>query len=164
MGSCRYKAKEISDNIRSLGGSMSKFLSALWLLMTWHLLVIGYIKDILPKGPYLPCVSMAGRALLAGYHRYADIWMKKLWYIKIWFIKINTGKCFPHHRPIGRGILSPLVIVWFPSQRVRSDESIWYGVSFVSWNCILDSALPLLHYTGNTLSFLDHFIIRLKCL
>ena len=24
---------------------------------------------ILPKGPYLPCVSMAGRALLAGYHR-----------------------------------------------------------------------------------------------
>ena len=22
------------------------------------------------KGPYLPCVSMAGRALLAGYHRY----------------------------------------------------------------------------------------------
>ena len=27
------------------------------------------IKGILPKGPYLPCVSMAGRALLAGYHR-----------------------------------------------------------------------------------------------
>ena len=30
----------------------------------WH------IEGILPKGPYLPCVSMAGRALLAGYHRY----------------------------------------------------------------------------------------------
>ena len=29
-----------------------------------------YIEGILPKGPYLPCVSMAGRALLAGYHRY----------------------------------------------------------------------------------------------
>ena len=29
-----------------------------------------YIEDILPKGPYLPCVSMAARALLAGYHRY----------------------------------------------------------------------------------------------
>ena len=26
-------------------------------------------EGILPKGPYLPCVSMAGRALLAGYHR-----------------------------------------------------------------------------------------------
>ena len=29
-----------------------------------------YIKGILPKGPYLPCVGMAGRALFAGYHRY----------------------------------------------------------------------------------------------
>ena len=32
-----------------------------------------YIEGILPKGPYLPCVSMAthaGRALLAGYPRY----------------------------------------------------------------------------------------------
>ena len=28
------------------------------------------IQGILPKGPYLPCVSMAGRALLAGYPRY----------------------------------------------------------------------------------------------
>ena len=26
------------------------------------------IEGILPKGPYLPCVSMAGRALLAGYN------------------------------------------------------------------------------------------------
>ena len=26
-------------------------------------------EDILPKCPYLPCVSMAGRALLAGYHQ-----------------------------------------------------------------------------------------------
>ena len=25
-------------------------------------------EGILPKEPYLPCVSMAGRALLAGYH------------------------------------------------------------------------------------------------
>ena len=30
----------------------------------------AYIEGILPKGPYRPCVSMAGRALLAGYHRY----------------------------------------------------------------------------------------------
>ena len=28
-----------------------------------------HIEGILPKGPYLPCVSMAGRALLAGYPR-----------------------------------------------------------------------------------------------
>ena len=30
-------------------------------LWQWH------FEGILPKGPYLPCVSMAGRALLAGY-------------------------------------------------------------------------------------------------
>ena len=30
------------------------------------------LEGILPKGPYLPCVSMAGRAVLAGYHR--PIW------------------------------------------------------------------------------------------
>ena len=28
----------------------------------------SHIEGILPKGPYLPCVSMAARALLAGYH------------------------------------------------------------------------------------------------
>ena len=28
------------------------------------------IEGILPKGPFLPCVSMTGRALLAWYHRY----------------------------------------------------------------------------------------------
>ena len=32
-----------------------------------------HIKGILPKGPYLPRVSMAGRALLAGYRRYDKI-------------------------------------------------------------------------------------------
>ena len=29
----------------------------------------GEFDGILPKGPYLPCVSMAGRALLAGYRQ-----------------------------------------------------------------------------------------------
>ena len=33
----------------------------------------AYIEPILPKGPYLPCVSIAGRALLAGYPRYLII-------------------------------------------------------------------------------------------
>ena len=34
---------------------------------------LPYIEGILQKGPYLPCVSMAGRALLAGYPRYSVI-------------------------------------------------------------------------------------------
>ena len=35
-----------------------------------HRWVIQDIEGIMPKGPYLPCVSMAGRALSAGYPRY----------------------------------------------------------------------------------------------
>ena len=37
-------------------------VAAAW--VWWH------IEGILPKGPYLPCVSMAGRSLLAGYPQY----------------------------------------------------------------------------------------------
>ena len=32
-------------------------------------LLVPYVEGILPKGPYLPCVSMAHRVLLAGYPR-----------------------------------------------------------------------------------------------
>ena len=44
-----------------------------WLTPETHLNIkniLPGIEGILPKGPYRPCVSMAGRALLAGYHRY----------------------------------------------------------------------------------------------
>ena len=34
-----------------------------------EIMEIPHVEGILPKGPYLPCVSMAGRALLAGYPR-----------------------------------------------------------------------------------------------
>ena len=37
----------------------------LWITVWW------YMEGILLKGPYLPCVSIGGRALLAGYPRYA---------------------------------------------------------------------------------------------
>ena len=42
--------------------------------MDWN----AHIEGILPKGPYLPCVSMAGRAILAGYHLYPDIFKQNL--------------------------------------------------------------------------------------
>ena len=50
-----------------------------------------YIEGILPKGPYLPCVSMAGRVLSAGYHRYIK---KTAWLeiVLIWWwnsVKMN---------------------------------------------------------------------------
>ena len=34
--------------------------------------VLLHIEGILPKGPYLPCVSMACRAILARYPRYEE--------------------------------------------------------------------------------------------
>ena len=37
--------------------------------MEYHIIDNMQVYGVLPKGPYLPCVSMAGRALLAGYPR-----------------------------------------------------------------------------------------------
>ena len=45
------------------------------LVFSWVLLL--YIKSILQKGPYLPCVSMPGRALLAGHNLLNDIFSFK---------------------------------------------------------------------------------------
>ena len=44
---------------------------------SWLQYAAVHIEGILPKGPYLPCVSMAGRAFLAGYHRYV-MWSEKV--------------------------------------------------------------------------------------
>ena len=45
---------------RALLAGYPRYTSSSWL---------PYIEGFLPKGPYLPCVSMAGRALFAGYNR-----------------------------------------------------------------------------------------------
>ena len=55
----------------------------------WGPYYTPYIDGILPKGPYLPCVSMAGWALLAGYHRYYLKIMKTF----IRELKMNTVFC-----------------------------------------------------------------------
>ena len=46
-----------------------------------------YIEGILPKGPYLPCVSMMGKVLLAGYPPH----MQFLLTAYIFFIKANNS-------------------------------------------------------------------------
>ena len=48
-----------------------------------------HIEGILPKGPYLLCVSMAGRTLLAGYHRYLDCMWVAFVAGNLLFIKIR---------------------------------------------------------------------------
>ena len=44
----------------------------------------AHIEGILPKGPYLPCVSMTGRALFAGYPRYTGIIYGNQYHIIVW--------------------------------------------------------------------------------
>ena len=59
-----------------------------------HNQCIGYealIKGILPKGPYLPCVSMAGRALLAGYPWHMGHSLGHLCTYR-WLIVINNSR------------------------------------------------------------------------
>ena len=84
------RALSITNNIFFAGYKMYGFLFRLILLKPQfdiqHLIVApknnvlidrgqvtqncaSKLEGILPKGPYLLCVSMAGRALLAGYHR-----------------------------------------------------------------------------------------------
>ena len=55
-------------------GLIVAYLSTDFLEILYHLLslLFLYIEGILPKGPYLPCVSMAGRALFAGFPRYVN--------------------------------------------------------------------------------------------
>ena len=41
-----------------------------WGMHIFHNIIVWFMTGVLPKGPHLPCLSMAGRALLAGYHRH----------------------------------------------------------------------------------------------
>ena len=53
-----------------------------------------HIEGILPKGPHQPCLRMAGRALLAGYHRY-DTWIWTSLCPQIYHHSLEPG----HHQP-----------------------------------------------------------------
>ena len=76
---------------RRVSGISNCLMPVLQVLQFWQ-----QIEGILPKGPYLPCVSMAGRALLAGYHRNMGIISFKvtqafsntsslvIWYFRKW--------------------------------------------------------------------------------
>ena len=58
-------------------------VSGVWVMSCWWWGTGSDIEGILPKGPYLPCVSMAGRALLAGYHRYQGSKQGCNWYSRV---------------------------------------------------------------------------------
>ena len=68
-----------------------------------------YIEGILPKGPYPPCVSMAGRALLAGCHRY--------WTFPV---KLPLAECLK----ISLNIIQHWYFMWWHSA-VRQNAITW---------------------------------------
>ena len=57
-------------------------------------IIIAYFEGILPKGPYRPCVSMAGRALLAGYHRFYLLSYRDDYFISIQHCSMYIWKHF----------------------------------------------------------------------
>ena len=58
---------------------------------------IKEIEGILPKGPYLPCVSMAGRVLLARYHRN----------LCMYYLKVKCGRL---HQTVLQGCTASIAI------------------------------------------------------
>ena len=71
---------------------------------------IIYIEGILQKGSYLPCVSMAGRALLTGYHRHIIYHSCRLsnW-TKLFPRDIHTKSWCGHD-----GVLDDMILLIFP--------------------------------------------------
>ena len=92
----------------------------------------AYIKGILPKGPYLPCISMAGRALLAGYHRCMECrkccHCAYIW--QVWAISI--------HRAYYKG--------WHNSCFFVSAGGLWYWLNWstaINWFSNDGNGLPV---------------------
>ena len=77
------------------------------------------IDVILPKGPYLPCVSMAGRALLAGYPRNLD------WYQSVGFCCHHLGHVYNASNPLPPRHGTGTSCAHKPSCIMTTDPSRW---------------------------------------
>ena len=90
------------------GVSVCQSQTATWFLSKQQIYIMTLkFKGILPKGPYLPCVSMAGRALLAGYHQimYAlsifECWQPTLLQqSQVWPVNLKSKSIHKHDRLI----------------------------------------------------------------
>ena len=69
MRAHKYKHTNASTNTYIHMHTVHRPIHARFMKSAWKK-IVSYIEGILPKGPYLSCVSMADRALLAGYHRH----------------------------------------------------------------------------------------------
>ena len=100
----------VCQNQVSKAGTSDYMPQILWGVITFHVVVLirevlmsrKYLSlslpqshndlwDILPKGPYLTCVSMAGRVLLEGYPRFI-VWFS-LGLASNWSMKWSMNRC-----------------------------------------------------------------------
>ena len=106
----------------------------------------SYIEGILPKGRYLACVSMAGRALLAGYNRY-----KKVLYLScnlcdltlahIKKVQWLTAFQCNSHRPLGSTPKSKFTC----SNSISSFRQTQYSISYDFYIMFEDHQLAMSH-------------------
>ena len=111
--------------------------------------MVPYIQNhnILPKGPYLPCVSMAGRVLLAGYHVICTKFTK-LQYLYVCIFSIN----FLH--PLIQFVIPlfcmPRFRMMCPSPCRGADHSAYVGIFSVyisTFLCLNQSSIPLFYWS-----------------
>ena len=81
------------------------------------------------KGPYLPCVSMAGRTRLAGYHRYLLFAAKICHFDKI-FISVYTGSSLVWNAVIVAKLFITGCTWQLPVQPMLTMSSKWYVTMF----------------------------------
>ena len=110
----------------------------------WPFIDHTYIDGILPKGPYPPCLRMADRALLAGYHRYAVEWRYMVLYNMIFHAALHwltpgTYKCYK------------FLVTQSMNQNLNSQKILHISPSLASYVYCEDyeESLPL--YNGTTL-------------
>ena len=88
---------------RKLTGNLEGMYLQSWIYSMFLIMLLQVMsRCILPKGPYLPCVSMAGRARLAGYHRCMTLvkccngeWTLFWYFVQIFFCNDSCIVTFP---------------------------------------------------------------------
>ena len=95
------------------------------MMASWCVIIIYiciYIDGVLPKGPYLPCLRMADRALLAGFPRYMIVCVYISWG------EVEVSVCmFVRQKGICNMYIC-LYVYWFDRNRIQ-----FYTLSYAAW-------------------------------
>ena len=141
-------------------------MEAIKLLMSCGVVIYEkHIEDILPKGPYLPCLRMADSALLAGYPRYVAplaLHMRVSTCIIAWEVSVPWAYRFWGVFQIG--VNKPVIV---PVTRARavcyiywSGKNIWYRIIIYSICIIKHLTKRLIHFFRKWKVVTDEIIWR----